>query len=121
MVELGAHQALPRRLEAPPLAEGLHQACRGRRVCLVEGDDLVGEKRISLAAPRVEMQLVALREGADQGAYPVRVAAVEGRVLRQGAHRVERARERRTGLQGEPFVDDERIGFPAAIEGGERL
>src|SRR5437764_10416823 len=65
-VELRAHQPLPRGIVAAPLTQRLYQPRRGGRIRLVEGDDLVGEELVAPAAGVVEMQLVALRKGADQ-------------------------------------------------------
>src|SRR5438132_1105473 len=62
-VERGAHQPLARRVVAAPLPQWLHQPRRGRRVGLVEGEHLVAEKPVTLAARGVKMQRVGLREG----------------------------------------------------------
>src|ERR1051325_460674 len=72
-VELGAHEALPRRVVAPPLPQRLHEARREGRGAGIERENLVGEKGIAITAPIMEMQRVTLAEGADQGAHPVRV------------------------------------------------
>src|ERR1051326_805138 len=61
-VELRAHEALPRRVVAPPLPERLHEARRQGRVPGIEREHLIGEEGIALAALVVEMQRVRSEE-----------------------------------------------------------
>ena len=77
---------LARGLMTAPRAERLDEARRGRRINRVESDDLVGEQAVAGAGRVVKVQLVGLRERADQRAHPVRVLAVEGRVAGQFAN-----------------------------------
>ena len=84
-LELGAHQVLAAGIVAPPAAEGRQQTGGDLRVARIERQHLVGDQGVAGAVGAMEAGRVALGEGADQRAHPVRVLQRERRVRRAAA------------------------------------
>ena len=118
-LELGAHQAGARLVEALPAAERRHQPGSDARVQFFGGEDHVGDK--SVTAPRrvVERPLVN-REIPDQRAQAVGVGEGERGVAGEALDLVDGLAPLRRRLQREPFVDHQRIVLETIVEGAER-
>ena len=111
---LGARPAT--RLQGAPTPERLQHARCHLRVGRVQCQHMFGNEFVASAVGAVELGLIALRECTDQRADAVRVGEREGGVPGQRANLRQRVGGRRGGLQGEPFVDDERIVAVAYVE-----
>ena len=59
------------RFERPPAFECADEPRRNLRVAAIEADDGIGKKAVAAPVGAIELGLVAVREGADQGPYPV--------------------------------------------------
>ena len=119
--------AEPPRLRAPlgferaPGAECAHQPSGDLRILRIEFEHDIGDEIVARAVEAVELGMVGLRERPDQRAHPVRVGHREERMRGERLYAIERRRLGNGRLQGEPFVDDQRIVGIARIEIVERV
>ena len=68
------------RVELAPAVKRARQSRRDLGVMRIECDDLLGGEGIAAAIGGIEAHVIALTEGADQGAQLVWIACVEGGV-----------------------------------------
>ena len=64
----------------------------------------------------MEANRVGRREGADEGAHPIRIGEIEILVVREFPDTFESVGSRRRRLDREPFVEDQWIALPTGVE-----